>query len=366
MKKSFFLFISILFFLLTITITKGQTEITVDSQCAVLLERQSGRVLYEKNGHEQRPIASISKIMTAIIAIENEYLDEYVTISKEATKQIGSSLYLKEGEKIKLRDLIYGLMLRSGNDAAYAIAEHVSGNIDDFVYLMNEKAKELGLHNTVFENPSGLDEVNKNISTAYDFAVITGYAMDNPLFRVINNTSRHRAETLSGKIYLWTNKHKLINRYDHIIGGKTGFTKLAKRTLVTVGKKNNLELVVVTLNGGNDWNDHLNLLNYGFKEYEYLTLLDNGIFEVKELERIFYLDDKIAYPIKDEELNDYRFMIDVDDQTKKYYLHLVYKDEIVLTKEIWEYDKTHSVLKNSYTIEDFWMGIKEFVRELLW
>ena len=230
----------------------------------VLMESHTKRVLYEKNAHIQRPVASISKIMTAIIAIENVNLDDYVVVSKEATEQIGSSLYLRLGEEITIRDLLYGLMLRSGNDAAYLIAEYVGGNIDNFVYLMNEKAKELGLRNSTFENPSGLDEDSKNISTAYDMALITKYAMDNPLFRKITNTIRYRAQTKDGTIYLWHNKHRLINRYDYIIGGKTGYTKLAKRTLVSVGNKDDLELIVVTLNSGDDWNDHLGYLTMVF------------------------------------------------------------------------------------------------------
>lgn len=343
----------------------AQSIPTINSQCAVLIESHSGRVLYEKNAHLQRPVASISKIMTAIIAIEEGYLEEYIEISEEATRQVGSSLYLKKGDKLKLIDLIYGLLLRSGNDAAYAIGEGVAGSVSNFVYLMNEKAKELGLKNTVFENPSGLDEDSKNLSTAYDFALITRYAMNNPIYRKINNTSVYHAESLNGERYTWYNKHRLINKYDFVIGGKTGYTRLAHRTLVSVGKKADLELIVVTLNGVNDWEEHLALLNYGFKEYEMVTLLRKGLFEVKELNKIFYLDDKIAYPLREEEVNQYRFFIDVDNH-ERYYLHLIKDGEILLTKEIYPYDKSYSVLDNSFTILDLGEELMRTIRDILW
>jgi len=343
----------------------AKTVPVINSQCAVLMERHSGRVLYEKNAHTQRPVASISKIMTAIIAIEEGYLDEYIEISEAATRQVGSSLYLKKGDKVKLIDLIYGLLLRSGNDAAYAISEGVAGSVSNFVYLMNEKAKALGLKNTVFENPSGLDEDSKNLSTAYDFALITRYAMDNPIYRKINNTSVHQAESLNGERYTWYNKHRLINNHDYVVGGKTGYTRLAKRTLVSVGKKDDLELIVVTLNGVNDWQEHLDLLQYGFEEYKLVTLLRKGLFEVKELNQIFYLDDKIVYPIREDELNQFRFFIDVNDY-QRYYLHLVKDGEILLTKEIYLYDKSYSVLDNSFTIRDLGEELMRTFRDVFW
>ena len=238
-------------------------------ECGVLIEQVTGRVLFEQCAQEQKYIASITKIMTAIVAIEEGQLNEEVEISKNATYQVGSSLYLKEGDGVKLVDLIYGLMLRSGNDAAMAIAEGVSGSHDEFVDLMNNKAKELGLKNTVFQNTSGLDETTYNLSSAYDMALIQQYAMNNPMFREIASTTMHQATTRNGNAYVWHNKHKLVTgRYEDAIAGKTGFTKKARRTLVTSAKRDNLELIAVTLNDGNDWNDHINLFNHGFNTYE--------------------------------------------------------------------------------------------------
>ncbi len=367
MKKICFMIVSLLVSLFLLNINVGSEEkLTVSAQSAVLLEGYSGRILYEKNSNEQRPIASISKIMTALVAIENARLDDYVTISKQATLQVGSSLYLKQGDKITLNDLLYGLMLRSGNDAAYAIAESVAGNVDMFVQLMNEKAKDLGLKNTTFENPSGLDEDNRNISTAYDMALIAKNAMENPLFREINNTSNYKATTLDGKIYSWTNKHKLIKGYDFVIGGKTGYTKLAKRTLVSVAQKENMELIAVTLNDSNDWEDHLKLFDYGFQSYDLKTLMPKGIFEVKQLNQIFYLEDKIVYPLTIDETNDFKFVIDVNEENGKSYLLLIKDNRIMLKREIKKYDVSNSSLSDSFTIMDVWDGIITFMRELLW
>lgn len=363
MKK--WLFYLILLLSIILSANSAEAKIKISAECVVLMESHTKRVLYEKNAHIQRPVASISKIMTAIIAIENVNLDDYVVVSKEATEQIGSSLYLRLGEEITIRDLLYGLMLRSGNDAAYLIAEYVGGNIDNFVYLMNEKAKELGLRNSTFENPSGLDEDSKNISTAYDMALITKYAMDNPLFRKITNTISYRAQTKDGTIYLWHNKHRLINRYDYIIGGKTGYTKLAKRTLVSVGNKDDLELIVVTLNSGDDWNDHLKLFDYGFSEYNMYLIMKKGIFEVKELDKIFYLDDQLIYPLTEDEYNQFKIFIDVNEQTNKTFLLIVKEQEVIYQVEIKEYEQ-NALLKNSLTLLDLWEGMIKFVRELFW
>lgn len=348
-----------------LSVVNVEANTNISAECAVLMESHTKRILYEKNAHLQRPVASISKIMTAIIAIENVNLDDYVVVTKEATRQIGSSLYLREGEEITIRDLLYGLMLRSGNDAAYLIAEYVGGDIDNFVYLMNEKAKALGMHNSTFENPSGLDEDSKNISTAYDMALITKYAMDNPFFREITKTTSYRAKTKEGTIYIWHNKHRLINRYDYIIGGKTGFTKLAKRTLVSVGNKDDLELIVVTLNGGDDWNDHLKLFDYGFSEFNMYLIMKKGIFEVKELNKIFYLDDHLYYPMTQDEYNQFKIFIDFNEKTNKTSLLIVNEQELIYKMEIKEYEK-NSILKNSMTILDLWEGMIKFVRELFW
>lgn len=339
MKKTI-LGLTIVFTLLLCSQYK-QVEANIALSCrgCVLMEAGSNRVLYDKNAHEQMRIASITKIMTALVAIEEGNINDYVEISEQATKQIGSSLYVKQGEHMRLIDLIYGLLLRSGNDAAYAIAEHVAGDVDEFVNLMNERAKAIGMHNTVFENPSGLDETSTNLSTAYDMALLMSVALDNPIYVKINGASEHRAETKEGSIHVFYNKHRLINRYDYITGGKTGYTVKAKRTLVTSARQNGMDLVVVTLNDPNDWDDHLKLFEYGFSQYENKHLMDDGILYVKELDKLLYLSEEIDFPMVQGEEKDLEFIIDRNDD--KYYLRLMHKEHILLSRELDEYNYLH-------------------------
>lgn len=272
---------------------------------AILMDMDSGRIIYSKSAHYVQSVASISKIMTAIIAIENADVDDIVTIGDEVLKAYGSGIYVKVGEKIKLEDLIYGLMLRSGNDAALAISEYVSGSTANFVKLMNEKASLLGMDDTVFNNPSGLDEKEKgNFSSAYDMAILMSYAMKNNEFRKITGTKKHTVKT-NKNTYVWHNKNKLLKTYKYTIGGKTGFTKKAKRTLVTAASKDDLNLVVVTINDGSDFNDHKKLYVEAFAKYKSYTLLDKGditIFGENFYKNdIFYVKKDLKYPLLDSE-----------------------------------------------------------------
>ena len=232
----------------------------------VLMDMDSLNVIYGKNMHEIRSVASISKIMTAITAIENADINSTVTIGEEITASYGSGIYIKQGEEITLEALLYGLMLRSGNDAALAIANYVGGDVDNFVLMMNEKAKEIGMKNSTFNNPHGLDENGGNLSTAYDMALLTSYAMQNETYRKIVSTKKYTLKT-NMNYYSWINKHKLLHAYNYVTGGKTGFTDIAKRTLVTTASKDNVNLVVVTLNDGNDFLDHINLFEEAFNNY---------------------------------------------------------------------------------------------------
>ena len=253
MKKIKILLTIAIFVVLLANDSNGVSAMEISSQCGILMEQSTGRVLYEKCPDDQMYIASITKILTTIVAIENANLDEWVEISDNVTRQVGSALYLMLGDQVKLIDLLYGLMLRSGNDAAMAIAEFVGGDEASFVKMMNDKAKEIGMTNSVFQNPSGLDETTYNLSTARDMALIMQYAMNNPIFREITRTETHKATTKNGMTYVWHNKHKLVTGYyEYAIGGKTGFTKQARRTLVTSARKDDMELVVVTLKAGDD------------------------------------------------------------------------------------------------------------------
>ncbi|WP_174497800.1 D-alanyl-D-alanine carboxypeptidase family protein [Salirhabdus euzebyi] len=249
----------------------------VSANNAVLMEYESGRVLYDKGGHEQRSIASITKIMTAIVAIESGKLEEEVTVSDRASRTEGSSIYLKPGDKMKLKDLVYGLMLRSGNDSAVAIAEHVGGSVEGFTHLMNEKATWIGMEKSSFSNPHGL-EGEGHYSTAYDMALLTRYAMNNKTFVKIFGTEKYKAETVQ---YPWRNKNKLLTRYyKYCTGGKTGFTRKAGRTLVTTAEKDGMKLIAVTLNASDDWNDHSNLFNWGFNSYDLERIKKEGEIQI--------------------------------------------------------------------------------------
>ncbi|TQS74451.1 D-alanyl-D-alanine carboxypeptidase [Ornithinibacillus gellani] len=273
MHKRIIAFVLICLLVIAAQPLQPQAAPAVSAQQAVLLDAKSGRVLYEKAAHEKRPIASITKIMTAILAIESGKMDDMVTTSRKAIYTEGSSIYLEQGEKMKLEDLIYGLMLRSGNDAAIAISEHVAGSEEGFVYLMNEKARWLGMTNTSFANPHGLDEEN-HYSTAYDMALLMQYAMQNKVFSKVSNTEMYRAKTRS---YSWLNKNKLLTSYyKYCTGGKTGFTKISGRTLVSTAHVDGKDLIAVTLRAPDDWNDHIQLFEYGFQTLEDQALEEKG------------------------------------------------------------------------------------------
>ena len=265
--------------------------INTSATSSILMDMDSNRILYEENIHNVRSVASISKIMTALLAIESGKLDDKVTIGDEIKTAYGSGIYIKEGEILTLRDLLYGLMLRSGNDAALAIAHYVVGSVDEFVNMMNSRAKELKMTNTTFNNPSGLDSDKGNYSTAYDMALLTSYAMKLDEYKKITSTKKY-ALTTNKNTYIWINKNKLLSLYKYTTGGKTGFTEIAKRTLVTTASKDNINLVVVTLNDGNDWQDHQNLFEYGFNNYTNIKLLEKGNINIYSEE---YYEDYDLY-----------------------------------------------------------------------
>jgi D-alanyl-D-alanine carboxypeptidase len=267
----------VLLLLLLLPISVGAIETSARS--AILMDMDSNRILYEKNIHEKRSVASISKIMTAVVAIESGKLDDKVIIGDEIKKAYGSGIYIQVGEEMTLRDLLYGLMLRSGNDAALAIANYVGGSVDNFVVMMNSKAKDLKMTNTTFNNPSGLDQEEGNYSTAYDMALLASYAMKLDDYKIITGTKKYTLST-NKNTYSWINKNKLLSLYKYTTGGKTGFTEIAKRTLVSTATKDNTNLVVVTLNDGNDWQDHQNLFEYGFNNYTNLKLLEKGYINI--------------------------------------------------------------------------------------
>ncbi len=229
----------------------------ISAVSAILMDGETGEVLYEKNPDRQMLIASTTKIMTALVALEHDSLYKRIDV-KETHMTEGSSMYLKVGEQVTVEELLYGLLLCSGNDAALALAEACSGSVDDFVAEMNDKALALGMEHTSFANPNGLDD-EAHYSTARDMARLAVCAAKNPGLMRIAST---RQATVGGRTM--TNHNRLLRDVDGCIGLKTGYTKAAGRTLVSCAVRQGRLLVAVTLNDGNDWQDHAALYDYGF------------------------------------------------------------------------------------------------------
>jgi D-alanyl-D-alanine carboxypeptidase (penicillin-binding protein 5/6) len=252
------------------------TDIQTHAQSAALIDVTSGVILYSKSGNKPMRIASLTKVMTAIVAIEQGDLSDSVKVSKRAAGKEGSSLYLKLGEQMSLHAMLYGLMLRSGNDAATAIAEYIGGTEEGFVYLMNQKAEMLGMNHSHFMNPHGLD-VKEHYSTANDMALLTAYALRNPIFQEIVKTKLKKVPNPNEAwSYLWSNKNKMLSLFPGADGVKTGYTKLALRCLISSATRDGQQLAVVTLNDSDDWADHSRLLNYGFKQFPLHHLVAKG------------------------------------------------------------------------------------------
>lgn len=250
----------------------------VSAESAILIDADSGNVIYEYNAEKKLPMASTTKIMTALVAIENCPIEKTVTVTKQAVGIEGSSIYLYEGEKLCMEDLLYALLLESANDAATAIAIEVGGSVEGFADMMNEKAKSLGLCNTSFQNPHGLDS-EEHYTTAHDLAIIARAALANPTLEKIFSTEKKTIPLNSEEgVRLLINHNKLLRMYDGTIGVKTGYTKRSGRCLVSAAERDGVRLIAVTLNAPNDWQDHTDMLDYGFETYEYVTLCKKGEF----------------------------------------------------------------------------------------
>lgn len=277
-----------------------------NAKSAILMDMDSGRILYGKDINYTQSVASISKIMTAISVIEKVDIEKEIVVGDEVLKSYGSGIYVKKGEKLKIKDLLYGLMMRSGNDAALVLAYNTSGSLEKFVDLMNEKAVKIGMKNTVFKNPSGLDEEDGgNISSCYDMALLMSYAMKNKNFKKIVSRKKYFLKT-NMNVYKWTNKHKLLYSYKYMTGGKTGYTKIAKRTLVSTASKDGLNLVAVTINDGSDFKDHVNLFDEAFNNYNNYLLVKKGEINIPGedyYKKRFYIKNNISYPLSVDEKN---------------------------------------------------------------
>lgn len=236
----------------------------VSAECAVVLSEQTGEIIFEKNPHKQQSMASTTKIMTSLLAIESCKLQNEIKVTEDMLKVEGTSMGLLPGDSVSLDELLYGMLLQSGNDAANATAVYLGGSLDDFAQSMNTRAKQIGMNNTNFVTPSGLDS-QYHYSTAYDMALLGREAVSNSKFLSVcskqKSTLTYGNPPYSRTLY---NHNKLLEYYDYALGIKTGFTKKSGRCLVSYAKKDGVGLIAVTLNAPNDWQDHRLMLDYGF------------------------------------------------------------------------------------------------------
>lgn len=250
--------------LLSVGAYAEDVQIDISASSAVLLVSGSNEVLFEKSAYEKRPMASTTKIMSSIIAIESGRLDEEITVTQEMTAVEGTSMGLLPNDRVSVSELVYGMLLSSGNDAANATAITIAGSTDAFVSMMNDKAKQIGMFSTHFATPSGLD-ADDHYSTAYDMALLGSYAIENEQFLEICSSSSAVVDYGNPPYKRrLTNHNKLLKIYDGAFGIKTGFTKKSGRCLVSAAERDGITLICVTLNDADDWNDHKKLLDYGF------------------------------------------------------------------------------------------------------
>ena len=254
-----------------LSLPAGAAGPSVSAACAILVDAGSGRVLYAHNAQERRPIASTTKLMTALVAVESTAdLSEQVTIQAEDTRTEGSSMYLKPGETLTLEELLYGLLLASGNDAALAIARHCAGDVDTFLSWMNQRAADLGMADTHFATPNGLEDED-NYSTAADMALLARAFLAH---KTLADMAAAKSVTIGVRTLV--NHNKLLWRYEGCTGLKTGYTDKAGRTLVSCATRQGQTLIAVTLNDPDDWEDHAALLDYGFETYPVHLLAREG------------------------------------------------------------------------------------------
>ncbi|MBB6216665.1 D-alanyl-D-alanine carboxypeptidase (penicillin-binding protein 5/6) [Anaerosolibacter carboniphilus] len=318
MKKSFLsvFLTSIMLFQASIFIVHGEGP-NISASSAIVMDVQTGRILYSKDIHAKKPMASTTKIMTALLALENSSPDAIVKIPRQAVGVEGSSIYLQNDEKVKMEDLVYGLMLRSGNDSAVAIASHISGSVEEFCALMNRRSKELGANNTNFMNPHGLHD-DQHYTTAYDLALISRQALLNKEFKKIVSTKLWTADREGFKYFY--NKNKTLTQYEGGDGVKTGFTKKSGRCLVTSATRNGMQLVTVVLNAPDWFQDSYNLLDYAFDRYKPYSIAQQDSYlksisvkNGKKPQTAIVSRENVIIPVTEEEKNKVMSIIEVDE-----------------------------------------------------
>lgn len=318
-RYKYIILILILISILSFNIAYGE-NMSLSAQSYILIDGRTGRVLYERNAHSKIPMASTTKIMTTLVALEKGNIDDKIEIKKESVGVEGSSIYLREGEVISLKDMLYGLMLRSGNDVAEAIALHIGGNQENFISLMNNKAKSIGALNTNFANPHGLHH-DLHYSTAYDLALITKAAFSYSEFADIVKSKSYIADREENNYFY--NKNKTLWQYNGGDGVKTGYTMAAGRCLVSSASRNGMRLIAVSLNARDWFNDNYKLLDYGFENYKQSFIYDKGQFMKKAIvvdgdkENINLVsEESFFYPLKENEREKITVSIDVPSEVQ--------------------------------------------------
>lgn len=356
-------------------VESGAEVISMSAKSAVLIEASTGRMLYEKNAYEKMPMASTTKIMTAIVALEYGNVKDTVVVSKNASGVEGSSIWLAEGERMSLSDMLFGLMLASGNDAAIAIAEHIGGSVEGFVGMMNQMAQKIGAYNTHFANPNGLPS-NDHYTTAYDLALISAYAMRNDYFCEIVKT---QYKTLPWEGHQWDrvvkNKNKILWNYEGGNGIKTGYTKASGRCLAAAAERDGMQLIAVALDAPDMFNDCMAIMNYGFKNYKNRLLINKnesagnvGVKNGMQENVSAYPQEDVYFPLTDEEYNKIEKRIFLEDTVRA----PVYKGQKIGYIDI--YLERHKILTvpllsseairdNSYQFNlnrllDFWLNTR--------
>ena len=262
LKKAFSILVCFSLFLPCFTAFVNGEWLSISAESAIVMNALTGEVVYSKNPYEKRGIASTTKIMTSLLALETSELDRKITVTKDDVEVEGTSIHLKAGDEITISDLVKGMLLESGNDAANVTARAIGGSIEDFAILMNNRARSLGMFSTGFRNPSGLTEEG-HYSTAYDMALLSSAAILNKNFRAICSLSSAKA-TYGEEEHTFYNHNKFLNKYDGAFGIKTGFTKASGRCLVTAVQSGSVIYVAVTLNAPDDWNDHVKMMDFAF------------------------------------------------------------------------------------------------------
>ena len=341
------------------------SEVNNNKSSSIVIEAESGRILSGVNVNTRLPMASTTKVVTALIVLDHMDINKIVSIPPQATGVEGSSIYLKANEKWKILDLLYGMMLRSGNDAATALAIVTGGTLDNFSKMMNDKATSLGLTDSNFTNPHGLHN-SEHYTSSYDLAMLTRAAMKYDIFKTIVSTKVYRFKDQNDNYCVFANKNKMLNFYEGANGVKTGYTKKSGRCLVSAAKRDNMQLITVVINYNNMWNDSMDMMNKAFNTYKMREIITNGemVGETQvtnSLRKSTMLQSKVSYsyPLTEEELMKLSYKTEFNTLKAP-----VVKDAVAGNIKIY-LDKHLIFNTNAYTIENINdKGVRDHLKDI--